>query len=172
MITPKLDIFTIFIFLAVLQSLILTIYFYSRKERGPLSHITLSAILFCFALILFDIASGYSGYIVHYIYLNNFSDPLVFCLGPLCYLYTKSTAQGTETMSRTQYLHFIVPVFMLLYFTLYFMQPDALKYNDFLSAFLPGYITVYFAGFLYSIEILVSDIFYQPFTYLNTCQTW
>jgi len=163
MITPSLDLFAIFIFIAVFQSLVLSAYFFFKKDENHISSVTLAAILFCFALILFDIASGYTGYIVNYIYLNNFSDPFVFFLGPLCYLYTKSTAQNTKKINHSQYLHFIIPVLMLLYYVLYFVQPDGLKYNDFLSSFHPetktNYVEPLFEpdplGFLKNIVLLM-----------------
>ena len=137
MIAPKLDFFSIFIFVGALQGALLAFYFIFKKEGNPLAHYTLASILLCFALVLFDIFSGYTGYIVNYIYLNNISDPFVFFLGPLCYLYTKSQTQGIKKIDPKQFGHFIIPLLMLLYFTLYFIQPDALKYNDFLSSFHP-----------------------------------
>jgi hypothetical protein len=163
MITAKLNVYAVFIFIGALQALILAFYFIFKKGGNRLSHYTLAFILICFTLILFDICSGYSGYIIYYIYLNNFSDPIVFFLGPLCYLYTKSVAQHITHMGKKQYLHFIIPLFMLLYFVPYFLQPDGLKYNDFLSAFHPDIKTVYVNpvfepdpfGFLRNIVILM-----------------
>lgn len=143
MITPKLDIFAVFIFVGALQSLILAIYFIFKKEENHLAHNALACILICFALILFDIFSGYTGYIIHYVYLNNISDPFVFCLGPLCYFYTAFHVQKIHKMNTKLYLHFIVPVLILLYMMLYFVQPDGLKFNDFMSAFHPDVKTEY-----------------------------
>jgi len=137
MITPRLDFFSIFIFVGAIQSVILAFYFILKKEGNRLRHYTLASILLCFALILFDIFSGYTGYIVNYIYLNNISDPFVFFLGPLCYFYTKSQTDNIHKITRKQYPHFIVPLFMCLYFVLYFVQPDGVKYNDFLLSFHP-----------------------------------
>ena len=137
MITPKLEIFSVFIFLGAAQSLLLAVYFILKKEGNHLSHYLLASILIFFSLILFDIGSGYSAYIIFYVHLNNFSDAFVFFLGPLCYLYTKSQAQNIDKINPKQYLHFIFPVFFLLYFVMYLMQPDGLKYNDFLNSFHP-----------------------------------
>ena len=137
MITPELDIFAVLIWVGTLQSLILAVYFFLKKDGNRLTYRLLAFILICFAMVLFDISSGYSGYIIYYIQLNNFSDPIVFFLGPLCFMYTKSQTDQKDRMQTSDYLHFIIPLLMLAYFTLYFAQPAGLKYNDFITAFHP-----------------------------------
>lgn len=143
MITPQLNLFSIFIFLGAIQGLFLAFLFMHKKQGNRLSNVLFGSILLCLVVILIDIFSGYSGYIIHYIYLNNVIEPLVFCVGPLFYLYALVETQKLKKLPAKFWLHFFPAIFWAFYNIMYILQPEALKYNDFLNAFHPEIHTVW-----------------------------
>ncbi|NOG47369.1 MAG: helix-turn-helix transcriptional regulator [Calditrichaeota bacterium] len=137
MITPQLDLFSVFIFLGAMQGLYLTFFFVFRKEGNHLSNILFGCILLVLALITLDIFSGYTNYIIYFMHLNNSTEPFTFLIGPLFYLYVFSIINDQGKLTGKQKLHFLAAIIFALNMIPYFLQPEAYKYNEFLGAFHP-----------------------------------
>lgn len=70
-----------------------------------------------------------TGYIVRALYLTNFSEPFTFAYGPLLYIYVRSSLNPEEKLKS--WGHFIIPTLWLFYMVFQFIQPDVVKYNDY-----------------------------------------
>lgn len=71
---------------------------------------------------------NYSGYIFQFLWLSNFAEPLNFLMAGLLYLFIDSQLGGIN--KKRYWLHFIPFIVWLGISMFYFLQPEALKYND------------------------------------------
>jgi AraC-like DNA-binding protein len=138
MINPHLDLFAVFIFLGVMQGFYLTVFFLFRKGENHLSNLLFGSFLLVLSVVILDIFTGYTNYIIYFMYLNNITEPLNFLFGPLIYLYTYSVISGKQNLTTQQKGHFLPAIFFAVAMVPYFIQPEALKYNEFLGAFHPS----------------------------------
>jgi AraC-like DNA-binding protein len=90
-------------------------------------------LLISLALCLLETFMMYTGYIVHCLYLVDFSEPIAFLIGPSLYLMVLSTTRGT--VKKIQYLHFAFAVAYLLLVIPYFLMPEAVKYNSWIESY-------------------------------------
>jgi len=132
----RLDIFALFIFLGVCQGLFLSYFFLKKGARTNKSNLFLGLFILSLSLVISDILLNYTGYMVKVIFIDNFSEPLNFVLGPLFYLFIANTV-GNKT--KKNWIHFIFFIFYLLYSTFYFIQPDEFKYNSFVWCYHPDW---------------------------------
>lgn len=136
-IQPKLDIFAILILLGVIQGIVLSFFFLSKKNRSILSNKIFGLALIVLSAMCFEVFLGHTGYIVKVIYLVDFSEPLTFAIAPLFYLFIFSKISEKNNLRFRQYLHFIPFILYSLYSILFYMQGKAYKFNSFLWAFRP-----------------------------------
>jgi AraC-like DNA-binding protein len=129
----KLDLFAIFIFLGVVQSLFLSLFFFSNPNRKRLFNVFYGVLLLSMGASILEIFLMYTGYIVHCLYLVDFSEPLAFVIGPSFYLMVLATTRGT--ISREQYLHFLFPVIYLILVVPFFLLPEDVKYNSWVESY-------------------------------------
>lgn len=71
---------------------------------------------------------NYTGYIFQILWLSNFAEPLNFLMAGLLYLFIDSQLGGNN--KKRYWLHFLPFLFWLGYCMFYFLQPEAVKYND------------------------------------------
>jgi len=129
----RIDLFAIFIFLGIVQAFFLCTFFFSKENRKRQANIFFGILLLGMALCILEIFLMYTGYIIHCLFLVDFSEPLSFVLGPAFYLMVLSITRGR--LPREYYLHF---VFALIYFLLvipFFLLPDAVKYNSWIESY-------------------------------------
>jgi AraC-like DNA-binding protein len=136
-IPPRLDIFAIIIFLGLIQGIILSYFFLSRKKSPVVSNRLFGLILIALSAISFEIFLCYTGYIGKSLFLVDFSEPLNFTLGPLFYLYVFSKVSDKKNLHFRQYLHMLPFILYTLYSILFFIQGPAEKYNAYISAYYP-----------------------------------
>lgn len=111
----KIDFWAVFIFLGVVQAIILSIFFLSKKDgKHPYNRLA-GFILFSLSLMGFEILLFYTGYIQKLLFLVDFSEPLNFVVGPLFYLFVYFKVTGAKTFRPVQYFHFIPFVIYSLY---------------------------------------------------------
>ena len=134
---PRLDIFSVLIFLGVIQGVYLSFFFLVRKAGRNLPNRILGWFLLSISAIILEIFLCRSRIIVEVIHLVDFSEPLNFLIGPLIYLYIFVKLSNADRLRIRQYLHLAPFFFYLLYSILFFVQSPAFKTNAFLSAYHP-----------------------------------
>jgi len=96
------------------------------------SNLYMGILMFCLSCIILEIFLNYSGYMEEIAWMNNFSEPLSFAIGPLMFLYIY--AEINRHKPRLQLLHFIPFVFWLGDSVFYYVQAMEFKvysYYDF-----------------------------------------
>lgn len=142
----QIDIFSIIIFLGVVQGLFLGIQFFTGSRRQVPGNIFLGAFILGITLVIWEIFLCYSAYIVQLIHFYDFAEPTNFLLAPLVYLYIYTSIH--QKPPKAYQWHFLPFVFYFLYAILFFIQSPEFKYNAFLDAYHPKIIPKPTAEFL------------------------
>lgn len=132
----RMDIFAFLMFLGLVQGLFLATFFFNKTHRKISSNIYEGFLLISFSLVLGDIFLSYTGYMTDVIFLNDFSEPFCFVIGPLFYLYIITRSENRNP--KYWYLHFIPAVLYAVYALNFMLQPDDYKFNAFLSSYHPN----------------------------------
>jgi AraC-like DNA-binding protein len=140
MISPRLDIFAIVIFLGVIQAVFLALQYLLGQPRLEPSNRFLAFNLIANASTLLEIFLCYSGYIIYSLHYYDVSEPFNFVYAPLLWLYLRTYLE--QQTPRKWYVHFIPFGLYTLYFGFFFIQSSAYKYNAFLYAYHPNLPTV------------------------------
>lgn len=80
------------------------------------------------SLVMLEGWLNYTGYIFRFLWLSNFAEPLNFLIAGLLFLFINSQLEPKK--SKLYWLHFLPFLFWLSYCLFYFLQPEAVKYND------------------------------------------
>ena len=135
MLDINLDIFSVLIFLGVVQGFFLSLFFFFGKKIKTTADNILGFLILALSLCMLEVFLNYSNLILKVLWSVDFAESLTFTIGPLYYIYTLSTFQ--KKIQPRKYLHFL-PFFMyLLYSCFYFFQGWEYKYNSFLEAYHP-----------------------------------
>ncbi|WP_299820176.1 helix-turn-helix domain-containing protein [uncultured Pontibacter sp.] len=129
------DLFAVVMLFGIIQSVLL-IYLFTFKNKAPFFLKLLGLLVLSLTLITVEIFLSYSGYIVYAIHLVDFSEPLNFVLGPLIYFFV-FCACYPKPFNKKYYLHFIPFVLYLAYCVPFYLQPESVKLDAFLSAYQP-----------------------------------
>ena len=124
-----IGIFDIIIFLGVFQGIFLSWFFIKNTQEHKRANIFQGLLLLFLSLGMFEEWLNNTGYIVRTLYLTNFSEPFNFAYGPLLYLYFRFSLEPDGKIKK--WLHFIIPTIWLFYMVFQFIQPDVVKYNDY-----------------------------------------
>jgi AraC-like DNA-binding protein len=132
-----IGIFDIIIFLGVFQGIFLSWFFIKNTQENKRANIFQGLLLLFLSLGMFEEWLNNTGYIVRTLYLTNFSEPFNFAYGPLLYLYFRCSLEPGENIKK--WVHFIIPTIWLFYMVFQFIQPDVVKYNDYVHTKHPGW---------------------------------
>lgn len=134
--------FDFFIFLGVFQGLLLSWFFIKNGRGDRRANLYQGFLLLLLSLSMFEELLNNTGYIVQLLPISNFAEPFNFAIAPLFYLYVRSSL-NPEDKGRV-WVHFLISAFWLVYLVLHFLQPDELKYNNYIYTKHPdwGYIDV------------------------------
>jgi AraC-like DNA-binding protein len=124
-----IGIFDVFIFLGVFQGLFLSWFFIKKSKENKKANLYQGLLLFFLSLGMFEEWLNNTGLIVKVFFLTNFSEPCNFTYGPLLYLYFRFSLEPGEKIKK--WVHFIIPTIWLFYMVFQFIQPDVVKYNDY-----------------------------------------
>lgn len=131
---PKIDVFALLIFLGVVQGVFLAYFFLRHSREAQFPNRFLGWLLLGLSLLMADIWLCYTNYMFRVIWLDDATEPVNLLIAPLVYLYFQTSLSGR--FGRRQWLHFIPAGLYFLYLCLIFYpQPEALKYNAYISAF-------------------------------------
>lgn len=132
----RFDIYALLILLGVFQGFFISIFLLG-KEFNKQKHITFLALLtITSSLSSLEILLSYTGILTKIIFLNDFSEPLNFAIGPLFFLFVYYGLFPNKKILH--WPHFVWFSFYLLYQIFYFIQPDAFKYNSYINCYHPG----------------------------------
>ncbi len=129
----KIDIYSILIFLGVVQGIFL-FYVFVRNSRTNKANIYFALFIFTLSLIILEIYFNYTGLTARYLFLVDFSEPLNFCIAPLFYIYLR---QNYFNLKTNKWFHLSYPLFYFCYCFLFWLQSDDFKYFAYLSAYDP-----------------------------------
>lgn len=129
----RYDLFALIILMGLIQGFFLAFIFISHTKKD--SETYLGLLMLVFSILLVDILLGYTGLMIRVIWFNNVTESVNFTLGPLFYLYFKSSLNLEKT--KHDWAHFLFLAFFFLYSLPYLFQPDAIKMYDYLEAMHP-----------------------------------
>lgn len=138
-IIPSINLIAAGILFGVIQIIILGYIFISKKQSRK--HAYFLAFLGVILIAQTESFLNRSGLMISVPHLLNIATPFIFLLGPLLFLYTKSWI-NPEGDQRKTVLHFIPFIFYFCYSFFFYLQPEAYKYNAFVSSFRPLLDTV------------------------------
>ncbi|MCI0751667.1 MAG: helix-turn-helix domain-containing protein [Flammeovirgaceae bacterium] len=133
----RIDLFSIFIFLGIVQALFLSIFFLSKENRQKQFNMFNGFLLISIAACLLEIFLMYTGYIINILHLVDFSEPLALLIGPFFYLYILSLIQG-EVKKKTVWMHVAFAIFYTFALIPFLISPIDVKYNAYINAYHPG----------------------------------
>jgi AraC-like DNA-binding protein len=129
----KIDLFAIFIFLGIVQAIFLSLFFFSKNNRKIETNVYQGIMVLAMAGCTFEIFLCYTGYVIHCLWLVDFSEPLSYLIGPAFYLMIVSLINGKT--NKTRYYHFIFAALWLIIQIPFFMQSDDVKFNAWIGAY-------------------------------------
>ena len=132
----RIDLFAVFIFLGIVQSVFLCFFFFSKENRKVSANVFYGLMLLCMTLCVVEIFLMYTGYIQNMFYLVDFSEPLALMIGPFFYFYVKSIIHGK--LQKKNYWHLVFPVVYALLLIPFLLQPEDVKFNSWVSAYDTG----------------------------------
>jgi AraC-like DNA-binding protein len=137
----RTDLFSMFIFLGVIQGFFLSYFFIANSRGSRFSNLFLGALLLSLSVVMTDVWLGYTNYMFRVLWLVDFSEPINLLLAPLTFLYIKSGV--TKRFKKIELLHFLPTVLYLIYMCLLiYPQSIEFKYNANVGAFHPEMKTV------------------------------
>ncbi|MEO8473627.1 MAG: helix-turn-helix transcriptional regulator [Chryseolinea sp.] len=135
--TPKLDLFSIFIFLGIIQGIFLLGFFLTGDNLKIKSNVFHGLMLFSIVACLVEIFLQYSGYIIHCLYLVDFSEAFGLAIGPCFYLLVVS--QTGKKITWKHYLHLAFPVVYFFLQMPFLILPEDAKYNAWIYSYHPDW---------------------------------
>ena len=117
----------LFVFLGICQSLVLSALVYIQGRKSGSRFTYLSLLFFSLFLVLTEVFLDYSGYILSIIQIDRFSFPAQLLIAPSLFLFIKTSLYPNR--SANPWVHYIPFLFILIYFSIYYIQDSALKYN-------------------------------------------
>lgn len=119
--------YLLFVLLGIFQALFLGVVIYLKGRRSGSRFKYLSLFILSLGIVLTEVFLNYSGYITQIIWIHKFSFPVQFLIAPSLFLFIKESLQTKE--AKNSWIHFILFFIFLLYFSLYYLQDGAVKYN-------------------------------------------
>ncbi|HEY5916879.1 MAG TPA: helix-turn-helix domain-containing protein [Chryseolinea sp.] len=133
----RIDLFAVFIFLGIVQGFFLLAFFLSREHRKSKTNLFHGLFLLCIVACLTEIFLMYSGYIIHCLYLVDFSEAFGVAIGPCFYLLVLSLVHGT--VDRKNYLHLVFPIIYFFLQLPFLILPEDAKYNAWIGTYHPDW---------------------------------
>lgn len=133
----RIDLFAVFIFLGIVQGIFLLLFFLSNENRKVKSNLFHGLMLLSIVACITEIFLMYTGYIVHCLFLVDFSEAFALAIGPFLYLLVVSLTKGK--ISWKNYLHLAFPVIYFFLQLPFLVLPEDAKYNAWIGSYHPGW---------------------------------
>jgi len=131
----KIDLFSIFIFLGIVQAAFLCLFFFSWKSRNFNTNFFQGVMIFSMAACSFEILLCYTGAIINALWLVDFSESLSFVIGPAFYLMTFHLIHGK--LPKRWYLHWVPALIWLILQIPFLVQGNDVKFNAWIGSYHP-----------------------------------
>jgi AraC-like DNA-binding protein len=157
--STHLDAISAFIFIGVFQGLILSIFFIIKSSSDIKANRYQGLLLLALTLCILEQFLNLTGYITKVLPITNYSEPLNLVIGPLLYLFIKSSLDNSDT--KKDWMHLLPAALYLCYLTFDLIQPNEVKYNSYVYSFHPDWPKL-------SVQTFVSNDPLGLKNYLNT----
>jgi AraC-like DNA-binding protein len=131
----RIDLFAVFIFLGIVQGIFLLLFFLSKENRRIKSNLFQGLMLLSIVACISEIFLMYTGYIVHCLFLVDFSETFGLAIGPCFYLLVLSLTKGN--ISWKNYLHLAFPIVYFFLQLPFLVLPEDAKYNAWIGSYHP-----------------------------------
>jgi len=132
----RIDLFAVFIFLGIVQGIFLSFFFLSKQHRKAKANLFQGLMLLSIVACITEIFLMYTGYIVHSLYLVDFSEAFGLAIAPFFYLLVISLTKGK--IERKDYLHLLFPIVYFFLELPFLVLPEDAKYNAWIGSYHPG----------------------------------
>ena len=126
------NIWAVIILFGGAQGLFLSIYFFTKPENRDANK-WLALLLTAISLHLFEYGADISGITLKYPFLLASTYPILFCLGPLYYIYCHYLLDKNYKVSFKSLLHFIPAFILLLMMMPFYTMPENQKLSFMLN---------------------------------------
>ena len=126
------DIISILIILGIIQGTFLAFFFSGGRNQNQRANRYLGILLLLFAIHNLDFWASYSRYVLAVPFLFDISVPFTLAMGPLFYHYIFTSIKNRS--DRYLIFHYIPFALFFGYSFFFILQPDAFKYNVFVSS--------------------------------------
>ncbi|SHG20626.1 helix-turn-helix domain-containing protein [Flagellimonas flava] len=123
-----IDFIALVILLGVFLGLFVSYFIIKKSLRNNLPNLFMGLFILAISLTMLEGWLNYTGYIFKFLWLSNFAEPLNFLMAGLLYLFIDSQLDGHG--KKYYWVHFIPSLFWFGICMFYFLQPDAVKFND------------------------------------------
>jgi AraC-like DNA-binding protein len=132
-----IDILSVFIFIGVFQGLVLSFFFILKRSSNSQANRFQGLLLLSLSLIILEQVLNLTGYIVKVLPLTFSSASMNLLVGPFLYFYVKRSIG--QSGSKKEWIHFILPLFYLIYLCFDLIQPNEFKYNMYVGNYHPDW---------------------------------
>ncbi len=133
----RIDLFAVFIFLGIIQGIFLLVFFLSNNNRKSKTNLFHGLMLLSIVACITEIFLMYSGYIIHCLYLVDFSEAFGLAIGPTFYLLVLSVTKGK--LNWKHYLHLAIPIIHIFLQMPFLVLPEDAKYNAWVGSYHPDW---------------------------------
>jgi len=124
----QIDFIAIVILIGVFLGVFISYFMIKKSLQNNLPNLFMGLFILSLSLVMLEGWLNYTRYIFQFIWLSNFAEPLNFLLAGLLYLFIDLQLEPDK--KRRYWLHFLPFLFWLAISMTYFLQPEAVKYND------------------------------------------
>jgi len=89
----RLNIFSLLILLGIFQGFFLVYFFLNKTNRKLQPNIFAGLFILALSLNISEVFLNYTGFILKILWINDFSEPLNFVIGPFFFFYAKTSCQ-------------------------------------------------------------------------------
>jgi AraC-like DNA-binding protein len=164
--TYRIDLFSTFIFLGIVQGIFLLFFFLSSENRKNEVNLFHALFLFSITACIFEIFLMYTGYIMNMLYLVDFSEAFSFVIGPSFYLLVVSLIRGP--VPRKYFWHFAFPVLYLLLHIPFLILGDDFKFNAYVDSYRPD-LSFRDVVYPYNPHLFVLTDYHSELTLVSLC---
>jgi AraC-like DNA-binding protein len=132
----RIDLFAVFIFLGIVQTIFLCFFFFSRENRKISANVFYGLMLLSMTLCVIEIFLMYTGYIQNALHLVDFSEPFSLLIGPFFYFYVLSLIRGG--IHKKHYWHLAFAAVYLVCVLPFFLEPADVKFNSWVETYDTG----------------------------------